>query len=68
MQTPNKLSNMHSAMKPTQAVDNTMSDMYKESLDILGVSLGELEEFVQPAKSPTMKDKLPILDYANDPS
>jgi len=68
MQTPNKLSNMHSAMKPTQAVDNTMSDMYKESLDILGVSLGELEEFVQPAQSPTMKDKLPILDYANDPS
>ena len=42
---------------------NTASDMYKESLDILGVSLNELEEFVQPETSNT---NLPIYDYTNE--
>ena len=42
---------------------NTASDIYKESLDILGVSLNELEEFVQPETSNT---QLPIYDYTNE--
>jgi DNA repair protein SbcC/Rad50 len=64
---PLKSHQLNSDLKPT-AVDNTMSDIYKESLDILGVSLGELEEFVQPNQSPRMNDKLQIFGYNQDPS
>lgn len=69
---------MHTPLKQTasksdaynrqgRAEDHTISDMYKESLDILGVSLGELEEFVQPSQSSETYNKLPGMDF-QDPS
>lgn len=68
IQTPMKKEscNIPAQRKSLPSDDNAISDMYKESMDILGVSLGELTEFVQPPQSP-LADKLPMFDY-NDPS
>ena len=59
MQTPAK----SVEFKSNEEKKNNQNDFefYKESMDILGVSLNELEEFVHPTQSP-------IFDYNKEPS
>jgi hypothetical protein len=61
--TPARNQNKQKAEKDNNCEE--ISEMYKESLDILGVSMNELEEFVQPSASPTVGPKMQF-EHTND--